>query len=533
MKDKKYYTVNRSIKYSSRNNTKANCAKSDFPVVGIGASAGGVEALVSFLGNVPESSGLAFIIVQHMEPHREDLLVRVLQSATTMKVNQAMENISVKPNCVYVIPTDVNMSLQHRLLRISDYSAPHPQPMPIDCFFHSLAEDGQERSIGVILSGTGTDGTSGLRAIKEKGGAVFVQEPASAEFDDMPRSAIDADLADIVGPVESLPLEILSYLEHKPVVGKAYQIRANNVNCFDEIILLLRSQTSHDFSSYKKDTVRRRIARRMGIHQMDKITDYIRFLDKNSQEVELLFKELLIGVTSFFRDQWEWDLLKSRVIPALLAERSNGNMIRVWAPGCASGEEAYSVAIALKEVLDELEPAQDCFMQIFATDLNRDAIDKAREGVFPLAIEDSVSFERLQRYFIKVERGYQVIKNIRDMVVFAQHNIIKDPPFTKIDILLCRNLLIYLTPEVQKKLMPLFHYSLNPGGFLFLGSAETIGLFTHLFKPLEHKSRIYQRQSLLQTEPLEFPTSFYPAQAAVDKPSKPVQNIQLLTDKLI
>ena len=306
------------------------------------------------------------------------------------------------------------------------------------------------------------------------------------------------------------------------------------INYFDDIMILLKSQTGHDFSSYKKNTVQRRIERRMDVHQIDEIAAYVHFLKENPQELELLFKEFLIGVTSFFREPMEWDLLKEKVLPELLNERAPSDTLRVWVSGCSSGEEAYSLAIVFKEVLDQLKPAQDFSMQIFATDLDYEAIDKAREGVFSDNIAEDMSEERLNRYFVKVNRGYQVSKNIRDMVIFAQQNMIKDPPFTKIDILTCRNLLIYLTPEMQKKLIPLFHYSLNPGGYLFLGSAEAVGNFTDLFKPIDRKSRLYQRlQPLLRSEPVEFPTSFTSTHAVVNQPSAVVQNIQSLTDKLV
>lgn len=306
------------------------------------------------------------------------------------------------------------------------------------------------------------------------------------------------------------------------------------ISSFDNIMMLLLSKTGHDFSFYKKNTVYRRIERRMGILQIDRIAAYVLFLQENPQELELLFNELLIGVTSFFREPMEWELLKDKVIPALLAQRAPSNTLRVWVSGCATGEEAYSIAIVFKEVLDQLKPSQDFSMQIFATDLDRDAIDKAREGIFPDNIAENVSLERLNRYFVKVDHGYQVDKNIRDMVIFAQQNMIKDPPFTKIDLLTCRNLLIYLTPELQKKLIPLFHYSLNPGCFLFLGSAESILNFSDLFKPLDRKSRLYQRlQSPLQIEPVEFPASFSSVKSAANQPPVTAQNIQSIADKLI
>ena len=509
----------------------------EFPIVGIGASAGGLEALSAFLKNVPKNSGMAFVIVQHMEPNREGILVELLQSATTMKVAQVQKKTFVQPDCVYVIPPNKDMSIQHREMHLFDPIPPHTQRLPIDFFFMSLAVDQQERSVGVILSGTGTDGTSGLRAIKEKGGVVFVQEPSSAKFDGMPRSAIEEGLADVISPVEALPEKIVSHLKQRLLIDMSDQDQdqaGNVLSSFDNVMILLRSQTGHDFSSYKKNTVYRRIERRMGIHQIDKIADYVLFLQDNPQELELLFKELLIGVTSFFREPTEWELLKTKVMPELLAERAPSNTLRVWVSGCSTGEEAYSLAIVFKEVLDQLRPSQEFSMQIFATDLDRGAIDKAREGVFSANIAEDMSPERLNRYFVKVGRGYQIVKTIRDMVIFAQQSMIKDPPFTKIDILTCRNLLIYLTPELQKRLMPLFHYSLNPDGFLFLGSAEAVGNATDLFKPLDRKSRIYQRlQPLLQKELVEFPTSFSPAQSSSNQPTATVQNIQSMADALI
>ncbi|MHB8074124.1 chemotaxis protein CheB [Desulfosporosinus fructosivorans] len=533
MKDNMHFDTNGGTK-SSGIVTNTDTAKADFPIVGIGASAGGLEALIAFLSNVPKNSGLAFVIIQHMEQTRKDILVELLQSATSMKVVQAVENLSVQPGYVYVIPPNKEMSIQHGVLRLFDFIMPYTLHLPIDFFFRSLANDQQERSIGVILAGMGADGTSGLRAIKEKGGVVFIQEPSSARYDGMPRSAIEAGLADVVSPAETLPSKIVSHLEQTPLIYSVdKELAESDLSSYDRIMILLRSQTGHDFSSYKKNTVDRRIDRRMGVHQIDKITTYVRFLQENPQELELLFKEFLIGVTSFFREPTEWELLKEKVIPVLLAERAPTNTLRVWVSGCATGEEAYSLAIVFKEVLEQLKPSQDFSMQIFATDLDRDAIDKAREGVFSASIAEDMSTERLNRYFVKVDRGYQVIKSIRDMVIFAQQNMIKDPPFTRIDILTCRNLLIYLTPELQKKLMPLFHYSLNPGGFLFLGSAEAVGNFTDLFKPLDRKSRLYRRlQPLLQAEPVEFPTSFAPAQSATNQ-SVTVQNIQSLADKLI
>ena len=513
-------------------------ASRPFPIVGIGASAGGLEALELFLRNVPEVSGMAFVIVQHLDPTHKGIMAELLQRATAMPVVQVKDRTRVQPDCVYVIPPNKDMSILHGVLHLLDPAAPRGLRLPIDFFFRSLADDREERSIGVILSGMGTDGTMGLKAIKEKAGVVFVQEPASAKFDGMPRSAINAGLADIVAPVEALPGKILAYLQHAPLItkpGLAQEDKAQSA--LEKVAILLRAQTGHDFSLYKKSTVYRRIERRMGIHQIDKIVTYVRFLRENPQELELLFKELLIGVTNFFRDPAAWERLKGEVIPALLAGRSPSQALRAWVPGCATGEEAYSLAMVFKEALEQLKPPKNVTLQIFATDLDRDAIEKAREGVFRANITADVSPERLSRFFVQEARGYQVAKPIREMVIFAPQNVIMDPPFTKLDILSCRNLLIYLAPELQKKLLPLFHYSLNPGGFLFLGSAETIGGFPDLFAPLDDKARLYRRlESALRAEPVEFPASFsstLPGAPPQPKALKPAVNLQSLADQLL
>ena len=510
----------------------------DFPIVGIGASAGGLEALELFLRNVLPESGMAFVIVQHLDPTHKGMMVELLQRATAMKVIQVKDRTKVHPECVYVIPPNKDMSILRGVLHLLDPVAPRGLRLPIDFFFRSLADDAEERSIAVILSGMGTDGTMGLRAIKGKAGVVFVQEPASAKFDSMPRSAIDAGLADVIAPVETLPGKIIAYLQHVPLIAKPGLVQEDKAHSgLEKVVILLRAQTGHDFSLYKKNTVYRRIERRMGIHQIDKIATYVRFLQENPQELEMLFKELLIGVTSFFRDPAAWEKLKGEIIPVLLADRSRSQALRAWVPGCATGEEAYSLAIVFKEALEQLKPNRNFTIQIFATDLDGDAIEKAREGVFPANIATDVSPERLSRFFVQVARGYQVAKPIREMVIFAPQNIIMDPPFTKLDVLSCRNLLIYLTPELQKKLLPLFHYSLNPGGLLFLGSAETIGGFTDLFAPLDGKSRLYRRlESALRAEPVEFPASFVsalPGAPPQPKALKPAVNLQSLADQLL
>ena len=509
-----------------------------FPIVGIGASAGGLEALEQFLRQTPPESGMAFVIIQHMDPTHKGIMPELLQRTTEMEVFQVRDRMRVKMDCVYVIPPNKDMSILNGVLHLFEPTAPRGLRLPIDFFFRSLAADRREHGIGVILSGMGSDGTMGLTAIKEKGGVALVQEPSSARFDSMPRSAIKAGLADLVAPAEHLPVKLIDYLRHALTIEKTeLLLEEKDQSALEKVLILIRSKSGHDFSMYKKNTIYRRIERRMSIHQLNRIAAYVRYLQENSQEVELLFKELLIGVTSFFRNPAAWEQLREETIPALLAGRPAGGTLRAWCVGCSTGEEAYSLAIAFKEALEEVKPTENFTLHIFATDLNRDTIDKARQGVYPAAIAADVSPERLRRFFIKEENGYRIGKDIREMVTFATQNIIMDPPFTKLDILLCRNLLIYLTPELQKKLVPLFHYSLKPGGVLFLGGAETVGAFTDLFASLNIKSRLFlRRESVMRAEPLIFPALFAPALRGVPKELtmlNPAANLKSFADQLL
>jgi chemotaxis methyl-accepting protein methylase len=526
----------RVIAAMAEKNSGKDANRERFPIIGIGASAGGLEALEMFLSNVPQDSGMAFVIIQHLDPTHKGLMAELLQRGTPMKVSQVKDRTRVKPDNVYVIPPNKDMSILRGVLHLLDPVTPRGLRLPIDYFFRALAEDQQEQSIGVILSGMGSDGTLGLRAIKEKAGVVFVQELASAKFDGMPRSAIESGMADVIAPVETLPGKISAYLQHVPLIpkpGVSGEYAAQSA--LEKVVILLRSQTGHDFSLYKRSTVYRRIERRMGLHQIDKISSYVHFLQGNSQEVDLLFRELLIGVTSFFRDLEAWNQLKDEVLPALLASYKSNQTLRAWIPACATGEEAYSLAILFKEAQEKNKPAKSITLQIFATDLDTKAIEKARDGVFPANIVADVSAKRLDRFFVKVERGYQAVKSIREMIIFAPQNIIMDAPFTKLDLVCCRNLLIYLMPELQKKLIPLFHYSLNPDGFLFLGTAETIGTFTNLFAPLSGKTRLYRRlDNASAVEPVEFPSTFVRTQPdAPARQVKPTANLQTLADQLL
>lgn len=493
----------------------AAISASDFPIVGIGASAGGLEALEQFLSHVPPASGLAHVVVQHLDPNHKGIMVELLQRATILPVREVTDRLTVEPNHVYVIPPNRDLSILHGVLHLLEPEAPRGLRLPIDFFLRALAADRQERAIGVILSGMGSDGTLGLRAIKENAGAVFVQDPASAKFDGMPRSAIDAGLADVVAPAEELAERIVAYLNHVPLLSTPATVPLSDKDQsgLEKVVLILRAQTGHDFSLYKKSTLYRRIERRMGLHQLPKLADYVRYLRENSQEAALLFKELLIGVTSFFRDPESWEQLKNEALPTLLAAHPEGGLLRAWTTACSTGEEAYSLAIAFREVIDQLQlldpGAPHYALQVFATDLDHDAIDRARIGAYPANIAADVSETRLRRFFVQEERGYRVSKEVREMVIFAPQNLVMDPPFTKLDLLTCRNLLIYLEPELQKKLFPLFHYSLNPGGVLMLGTSETVGAATDLFAALPGKSRIYRRQGAVrEAELVEFPTAF-------------------------
>ena len=511
----------------------------DFPIVGIGASAGGLEALGQFLGNVPPDSGMAFVAVQHLDPTQKSLMTSLLQGVTALRVRQARDGMTVEPNCAYVIPPNQDMAISQGALRLFEPAAARGLRLPIDFFFRSLAEDRHDRSVGVVLSGMGTDGTLGVRAIKEKAGLVLAQEPGSAKFEGMPRSVIDGGLADIVAPAQELPGKIVEFFRQRASTGAPDRsLDSATHGSLAKAVVLLRLQTGHDFSQYKKSTLYRRAERRMALHRIPDIATYVRYLQENLQERELLFHELLIGVTSFFRDPAAWDCLKNEALPALLAGRKHGEPLRAWVAGCSTGEEAYSLAIVLREALEEARPPLSGAFQVFATDLDRNAVDKARQAVYPANIVADVPAERLRRYFVKDDHGrYRVGKEIRESVIFAPQSIIMDPPFTRLDILCCRNLLIYLTSEVQKKIIPMFHYALNPGGVLFLGTAESVGSFTDLFAPVSVRSHIFSRgETGGPGAPLPPPSPFVPFRpdgAAEPAVTKPAPNLQTLADQAL
>ena len=452
---------------------------SSFPIVGIGASAGGLAAFDAFFSGMPadREPGMAFVLVQHLAPDHSSMLTALVQRNTRMQVLEVEDGMVVQVNCTYIIPPNRDMAFLNGALHLLEPTAPRGHRLPIDYLFRSLAQDQRERAIGIVLSGTGSDGTLGVRAIKGEGGMVMVQNPGSAEFDGMPRSTLATGLVDFELPPAEMPAQLMAYVAHAfgrpPNVGLASVPLSENA--LKKIFILLRTHTGHDFSQYKPNTIYRRIERRMAVHQVDTLDSYVRYLQHTPAEVDALFHDLLIGVTNFFRDPEAFAVLEAQVIPKLFASKSPGAVVRAWSAGCSTGEEAYSLAILLQERLDVLK--LNFKVQVFATDLDDRAIATARAGVYPASIADDISPERLARFFTAEPDGsaYRVHKGIRDMLVFSEHDLIKDPPFSKLDLISCRNLLIYMGAELQKKVMALFHYALLPGGILFLGSSETVG----------------------------------------------------------
>ncbi|CAG0959760.1 MAG: PAS domain-containing protein [Candidatus Methanoperedens sp.] len=468
--------------------------ESIFPIIGIGASAGGLEALEKFFMNMPSDSDMAFAIVMHFDPVAKSVMADILRGYTKMEVFQAEDGMKVEPNHIYIIPPNKDMAILHRKIHLYEPVVSKGIRHPIDFFFRSLADDLKENAICIILSGTGTEGTLGLKAIKGEGGMVMVQSMESAAYDGMPRSAIATELVDYILSPEKMPEQLVSYVNQfytRKITKPEIIVTEQTANYLKKIILLIRTQTGVDFSAYKQSSLIRRIERRMSLHQINNISDYVHYLQENQPEIQILHKELLIGVTSFFRDPEAFRALKEKVVPEILKNKSPDQPVRVWVPACSTGEEAYSIAIVFKEYMDEVK--SNLQVQIFATDVDQDTVETGRCGVYSSNITVDVSPERLNRFFIKNSDAYNIKKEIREMVIFAPHNVIGDPPFLRLDLICCRNLLIYLIPESQKKLLLLFHYSLNPGGNLFLGSSETIGDFTELYSVIDKKWKIYKR----------------------------------------
>ncbi|MFH2047718.1 MAG: chemotaxis protein CheB [Pseudomonadota bacterium] len=473
-------------------------AEIPFPVVGIGASAGGLAAFEAFFSGMPTDTNpdMAFILVQHLAPDHKSILTELIRRYTRMQVFEVEDGMVVEPNCAYIIPPNRDMAFINGTLQLLEPSSPRGQRLPIDFFFRSLANDQRERAICIVLSGTGSDGALGVRAIKGEGGMAMAQSPTSTEYDGMPRSAIATDMVDYELPPGEMAAQLITYVAHAfgKSPGPAFATPPQSENILNKIFILLRAQTGHDFSRYKPNSINRRIERRMALHQIETLDRYVKYLQKNPDEVEALFRDLLIGVTNFFRDPEAFDVLEKMAIPKLFAGKPADSMVRIWTPGCSTGEEAFSIAILLQEHMETLK--QNYKLQIFATDIDSNAISTARAGLYPSSIAADIAPERLARFFLPEPGGttYRIKKGIRDILVFSEQDLIKDPPFSKLDLISCRNLMIYLNGDLQKKLIPLFHYALKQDGMLFLGTSETIGGFDDLFAVIDRKSKLYQRK---------------------------------------
>ncbi|WP_167631322.1 chemotaxis protein CheB [Mariprofundus ferrooxydans] len=499
-----------------------------FPVVGLGASAGGLEALEAFFKAMPDDSGAAFVVVTHLDPAHVSLMSELLQKYTAMPVTQVKDGVRVAPGHVYVIPPNRDLSILGGTLQLLEQVHPRGANLPIDHFFRALAQDQEGNAIGIILSGTGSDGSVGLKAIKAGLGMTMVQSEVSAKYDGMPHNAIATGAIDYILPPEEMPGQLISYISHSrqqtPVELVAREGKMSDA--LQKIFVILRARTNHDFSQYKMNTICRRIERRMNVHQLDDIHDYVRYLQESDKEAEILFNELLIGVTNFFRDPDAFEAL-GRALVEMLQHKPADYTVRVWVTGCSSGEEAYSVAILLIECMEQLK--QHFSVQIFGTDIDDRAITTARAGLYPASILANLSEKRLRRYFIREDDGqYRIRKNVREMLVFAPQNLIKDPPFTKLDLLCCRNLLIYFGAELQQKLLPLFHYSLVDDGILFLGSSESIGQNTDSFIPVDKKWKIFRvvRSQLATRQSLVLPPQPSTRQEVAPVMSQSIQQLE-------
>ncbi len=462
-------------------------------IVGIGGSAGGLEALETFFRAMPVDEGLAFVLIVHLDPAHKSITDELIQRCTTLKVSEARDNMAIEPNAVYIIPPGKNLSILNGRIQLMNVTAKHGVKMPIDYFFRSLAKDQKEKSIGIILSGMGTDGTLGLRAIQEVGGMTMVQDPISAKFDSMPRSAIKNGLVDFSLSPEKMPEVLVSYIRKSPAIISKKALERTELTKLQKIFVLVRDRTGNDFSEYKNSSILRRVERRMSLKSIDDMADYVDLLQDNPEEVDLLFKELIIGVTNFFRDPDAFVHLKAGIIKKLKEYPPHQSIFRAWCPGCATGEEAFSIAILVRECLEECNLSNHVRVQIYATDIGNDGIEYARKGRYPKNIAADVSAARLKRWFVDEGDSYVVCKEIRESVIFAVQNIISDPPFTRLDLICCRNLLIYFTTGLQKKIFPLFYYALLPHGILFVGTSESLNCDDELFLTLNVKWKIFER----------------------------------------
>src|SRR5579872_4519231 len=490
----------------------------DFPIVGIGSSAGGLEALVQLLHALPPDTGLSFVCVQHLDALHKSHLPDILSRETSIPVEEVKHGVRVQPNHIYVMPEGMDLEIKGEVLQLIPREARPAPHMPIDRFFRSLATYHGSRAIGVILSGTASDGTFGLKTIKAEGGITFAQDPETAKYDGMPRSAIAAGSVDLILSCEQIGKTLATLAQNKYVLAPASipdeELEAGSPASFSQILGAVRRITGIDFSYYKSGTVKRRILRRMRLHGLATLEDYVGLLKADPDEVRALHEDMLINVTEFFRDPEVFDILTSTIFPRLMKFWSRENPVRIWVPGCSMGEEAYSIAICLLEFLSTA--AEDIPIQIFASDISDRALDRARRGLYPASIRRSVSSERLRKFFSKVDSGYQISKQVREICIFAKQNLIKDPPFSRLDLISCRNVLMKRRPPLQKRVIPLFHYALKPNGYLLLGSSETIGAYSDYFTLMDRKHKIYLRNQIPARLPLSFPSPAPEPQPAPD-----------------
>lgn len=490
--------------------------KAGFPVVGIGASAGGLAAFEAFFSAMPADvpPAMAFVLVQHLPPDHKSMLAELIQRFTRLPVQVVEDGMAVEPGGVYIIPPNRDMALLNGTLQLLEPTAGPALRLPIDFFFRSLARDQRERAICIVLSGTGSDGTLGVRAVKGEGGLVLAQAPESTAHDGMPRSAIATGMVDFVLAPAEMPARLIAYASHAFGNKGGADRPPLEQDPLRKICIVLRDRTGHDFSQYKATTLARRVERRMALHQIDRTEGYLRYLQESPPEADSLFRDLLIGVTSFFRDPEAFEALRAKAIAGIFAGKPAGGAVRVWVCGSSTGEEAYSLAILFQEYAEQSAGAFK--VQVFATDIDPQAIDKARAGFFPASIAADITPERLARFFIQDPQAgtYRIRKTIRDLLVFSEQDVLRDPPFSKLDLISCRNLLIYLNGDLQKKLIPLFHFALNPEGTLFLGTSETVGDYLPLFDPLDRKWKIYRKKpGPLEWKPV-MPGTFFPAGGA-------------------
>jgi two-component system CheB/CheR fusion protein len=471
-------------------------------VVAIGASAGGLEALQEFFKVMPVNSGLSFVVIQHLSPDYKSMMDELLARVTTMKIYNIQDGMEIEPDAIFLIPPRKNLSIFHNKLFLEDYNIKKGLNLPIDIFFRSLAQEKAKDGIGIILSGTGSDGALGTKAIKEAGGMVMVQDEETAKFDGMPRSSVQTGLVDFILPPEKMPKTLIEYVKH-PFIQKSKateKILSNEGDSLTKIILILRDYCGIDFSYYKSNTIVRRLERRVSINRCQLLDDYLVLLSESDKEKEILYRDLLIGVTRFFRDIEAFQIIRGLFDEMLKTNRKN---IRIWSAACSTGEEVYSLAMMLNEII--VEKALDCEVKIFATDIDRQALVVAGQGYYPDNIMVDVDASMLSKHFSRVEGGYQINETIRRMVVFATHNLLKDPPFSKIDLLVCRNLFIYLKTEVQTRLLSMFHNCLTASGILFMGSSETIGEMSDGYIVIDSKNKIYRRNDAYKIEMHKMP----------------------------